>query len=119
MNKQVKKNGVLWYIILHTVILLYSTGGIFSKLASRTEFLSWRFCILYSGVIAVLGIYAIVWQQVLKHFDLSTAFCNKAVTIVWGIIWGALLFGETVKWNMLLGAAIVILGVILVVTSDE
>ena len=88
-------------------------------MASTQPFLSLRFCLCYGGMIAILGIYAIAWQQIIKHIPLTTAFCNKAVEIVWGILWGVLIFKEAIKWNMILGAVIVIAGVIIVVTADE
>ena len=88
-------------------------------MASTQPFLSLRFCLCYGGMIAILGVYAIAWQQIIKHIPLTTAFCNKAVGIVWGIMWGALIFKEAIKWNMILGAVIVIAGVIIVVTADE
>lgn len=107
------------YFVLHLFILIYSLGGVFSKLAGRENFFSFKFCIFYGIIILILGIYAIAWQQILKHFDLSTAFCNKAITIVWGMIFGILFFAETIKWNMIAGAIIVIFGVIMVVKADE
>ena len=67
----------------------------------------------------ILGVYAVAWQQILKHFDLSTAFCNKAVTVIWGMVFGAIIFHEKITWNMIIGAVIVIVGVIMVVKSDE
>ncbi|MGN0515833.1 MAG: EamA family transporter [Eubacterium sp.] len=88
-------------------------------MASTQPFLSLRFCLCYGGMIAILGVYAIAWQQIIKHMPLTTAFCNKAVSIVWGILWGVLIFKEAIKWNMILGAVIVIVGVIIVVTADE
>ena len=88
-------------------------------MASTQPFLSLRFCLCYGGMIAILGVYAIAWQQIIKHMPLTTAFCNKAVEIVWGILWGFLIFKEAIKWNMILGAVIVIAGVIIVVTADE
>ena len=66
-----------------------------------------------------LGFYAIVWQQIIKHLPLNTAYANKAVTIIWGILWGFLFFDEQIKWNMIVGAVVVIIGVILVVMADE
>lgn len=116
LKKQKKK---LVFIILHILLLIMSFGGILSKLASAEPFLSLRFCLCYGGMIAILGIYAIAWQQIIKHMPLTTAFCNKAVEIVWGILWGVLIFKEAIKWNMILGAVIVIVGVIIVVTADE
>lgn len=107
------------YLTLHILLFFYSLSGIFSKLAGNKSFFSLKFCLLYGIIIIILGIYAVVWQQILKYFDLSTAFCNKSVTIVWGMIFGFLFFNEMIKWNMILGAAIVICGVVMVVKADE
>lgn len=114
-----KQNKKLVFVILHILLLIMSLGGVCSKLASAEPFLSLRFCLCYGGMIAILGVYAIAWQQIIKQMSLTTAFCNKAIEIVWGIMWGVLIFKESVKWNMILGAVIVIAGVIIVVTADE
>ena len=48
------------------------------------------------------------------------AYANRAVTIVWGIIWGLLFFNEKLSLGKVIGAVIVIAGVLLYVTeSDE
>ena len=107
------------FMILHILLAVYSLGGICSKLASQHTFLSFWFIFFYGLTILNLGVYAIVWQQIIKRLLLTTAYANKAVTIVWGILWGVLFFQETIKWNMIVGALIVIIGVILVVKSDE
>lgn len=103
---------------LHILLLVYSTGSILSKLAAGAPFLSLRFCLCYAGIIGLLGIYAIGWQQIIKRLPLTTAFANKAVTVVWGIVWGSLIFGESITVGKLTGALLVILGVILFVKSD-
>ena len=36
-----------------------------------------------------------------------------------GRVWGSLFFDEAIKWNMIVGAIIVIIGVIVVVTADD
>lgn len=119
-NTVSKKDGKLKYFIaLHIELLLYSLGGICSKTAAKSEFLSFEFIFWYGLVILNLGIYAIVWQQIIKHLPLTTAYANKAVTIVWGILWGMIFFHEQIKWSMILGAIIVMAGVIMVVRSDE
>ena len=109
----------VFFLLLHIELLLFSLGGICSKFASQHEFLSFWFIFFYGLVILNLGVYAIVWQQIIKKLPLNTAYSNKAITIVWGILWGFVFFQEQIKWNMLLGAAIVILGVIVVVRADE
>ena len=116
-----KKSAGTWkaLLILHILLAIYSLSAICSKMAAYQPVLSFWFIFWYGLVILNLGIYAIVWQQIIKHLPLNTAYANKAVTIAWGILWGALFFQETVKWNMIAGALIVIIGVIVVVRADE
>ena len=116
MNKRLNK--FKYFVVLHILLFVYSFGGVFSKLASKQDFLSIKFCLCYMGLIGILGVYAIVWQQILKHIPLTTAFCNKAVGIIWGMLLGLLIFKESIKINMIIGAVIVIIGVIIVVKSD-
>lgn len=113
------KSDLKYYIFLHILLMIYSLSGVCSKMASGYKFLSVEFCFFYGLIILNLMLYAIVWQQIIKHLPLTTAFCNKAVNIIWGILWGMLFFGETVSWNMIVGAIIVMIGVIIVVMSDE
>lgn len=103
---------------LHLLLMIYSTSGILSKLAAGFDFLSWEFIALYAGIIALLGLYAIGWQQILKRLPLTSAFSNKAITIVWGIVWGAVFFGEPVTGRKIIGAALIIAGVVLFAHAD-
>ena len=103
---------------LHMLLMVYSTSGTLSKLAAGVDFLSIEFCIYYGGVLLLLGFYAIGWQQILKRLSLTTAFSNKAVTIVWGIIWGALFFFEPITLPKAVGALLIIAGVVLFSHAD-
>ena len=114
-----KINKTHYYIFLHIVLVLSSLGGIASKLAGRQPFLSPMFFLYYGLVLLCLAVYAVLWQQVLKHVPLMTAFCNKAVTIIWGLIWGALFFKETITVYNIIGSLIVFIGIILVVTDKK
>ena len=67
----------------------------------------------------MLFVYTVVWQQILKHMELTVAFSNKSISMVWTMLWGVLLFNETITPTMIIGALIVVVGVFLVVTSDE
>ena len=115
--KQRKKLFVL--LALHIMLMFFSMSGIASKLAAGERFLSGKFILYYGIIIALLGVYAIVWQQIIKRLPLTTAYSNRAVTIVWGIIWGALFFREEVTPLKVVGAIIVIAGVVLFATADE
>ena len=107
------------FILLHFILFIYSFNGIFSKTAAGKPFLSFEFCLFYGLVIIGLGVYAILWQQVLKVIPLNIAYANKAVTLIWGMVWGALVFGESISVNNIIGAAIVLAGVLLMVTGGE
>ena len=106
-------------LVLHIMLMIYSMSGICSKMAAGTSFLSLKFCLYYGGIILLLGFYAIGWQQIIKRLPLTTAFANKAVTIVWGIIWGILFFHESVSVGKVIGAILVMSGVVLYALSDE
>ena len=114
-----KENKTRTIIILHIFLMIYSLFGICSKLAAREDFLSGKFILLYGAVIFSLGIYAIVWQQIIKRMPLVSAYANKAVTVIWGIVWGRLFFEETVTLQKIIGAIIIIAGILLVVTDKE
>lgn len=114
----VKKSKVKVLFLLHILLMIYSTSSICSKLASKEPFLSFKFCLLYAGVIALLGLYAIGWQQAIKKLPLTTAFANKAITVVWGIVWGAVFFHEPVTAGKVIGAGMVVLGVIMYAYAD-
>lgn len=114
-----KKTSLRVLILLHLLVMGYSFSGVFTKLASNAQFPSIKFIICYGMVIFILGIYAIGWQQIIKRMPLTTAFSNKAVTVVWGIIWGAIFFSEGITFGKIVGATLVIAGVILFVIADS
>ena len=49
---------------------------------------------------------------------LTVAYANRPVTLIWGIVWGALIFGEKITWNMIAGALVIFAGIYLV-TGDN
>ena len=108
-----QKSNVRMYVLLHALMLLFSLSPVCSKLAGRQPFLSLPFFFLYGLVIVILGVYVLAWQQVIKRMPLTTAYANKAVTVVWGMVWGMLLFGESITPQKVLGAAVIVAGVVL------
>lgn len=115
MNKNTKT-----ILALNVLLMFFSLGGIFSKLASKQPFLSLKFILCYGALLFIMFVYAIGWQQIIKRLPLTMAYANRAVTIVWGIIWGLLFFNEKLSLGKVIGAVIVIAGVLLYVAeSDE
>lgn len=114
MNLSKYKN----YIFLHGVLFVYVIAAILEKFSGRYEFLSPNFIFFYIIVVGVLGVYALLWQQALKRIDLNVAYANKSVTVIWGIILGALLFFEPINIQTIIGAILVFIGIILVVPKE-
>ena len=104
---------------LHMMLMIYSMSGICSKKAAGVPFLSIQFCFYYGVIILLLAFYAVGWQQIIKRLPLTAAFANKAVTVVWGIIWGAVFFHESITVGKVIGAALVIVGVVIYARADE
>ncbi len=113
------KGKIKYFILLHLIILLYSLSAICSKAAGTKPFMSMEFILYYGAVIILLGIYAICWQQIIKKLPLTTAFSNKAVTVVWGILFGIIFFAEKISIGKIVGAILVIVGVVLYSLADK
>ena len=119
MEGEKKHNGVLIFVVMHIAMLISSLSGVLAKLAALQKMFSLPFFLLYGGELALIFIYAIVWQQVLKRLPLTVAYANRPVSLAWGLVWGALFFRETIRWNMLLGAAVIFVGIYLMVSDNE
>ena len=107
------------FLVLHISLIISSLSGVCSKIAANNEFLSLKFCFWYGMVLVLMFTYALIWQQILKRMPLTVAFANKPITLVWGFVWGKLIFGERITWNMILGGVVIFVGIYLVVSSDE
>ena len=101
------------YAALVGVNLIYACTSIFTKMASRQEMLSWPYLLWIAGAVGVMGVYALLWQQVLKRIELSTAYMFKGTGLIFGLLIAWALLGEQITSNNIIGAAIIILGIAL------
>ena len=113
-----KKAAVSDYVKLHLNILLFSFTTVFSKAASiQLNEPGLHSVWLYIFAFLMLlncGIYALAWQQVIKKFELSVAYANKSVYLIWGQIWAVAIFGEHLTFMNILGLVLVFAGVVVV-----
>ena len=105
------------YLALVGVNLVYACTSIFTKMASRQEMLSWPYLLWMVGAVGVMGVYAILWQQVLKRVELSTAYMFKGTGMIFGLLIAWLILGEQITINNMIGAAIIIAGIALFAKS--
>ena len=101
-------------LFLQLAVCIYTTSGIAAKLASRYAFLSAGFILCYGIEILILGVYAILWQQIIKRFDLSVAYANRAFAIFWSMLWALIIFGERVTLKNIIGVVVIFAGIMLV-----
>lgn len=110
MNHKLTIVSILFLIAIN---LLYACVGILTKYASLQEFMSWNYMLGLIGAVCVMGLYAVLWQQVLKRIELSVAYMFKGTSIVFIMLLANALFGEQITWNNIIGAIIIIVGIVL------
>lgn len=112
------KISIKWMLILQMVVLLYTTSSIFMNFAKGFKPFSLQMILLMGGAVFVLGIYAILWQQIIKNIDLSFAYANRSIALLWSMLWAFLIFGEKITPQNIIGVIIVIVGTV-IVNSDH
>ena len=101
------------YLSLVGVNLIFACTSICTKMASQQEMLSWPYLFWIAGAVGVMGIYALLWQQVIAKMPLSTAYMFKGTSLIFVLLFSVLLFGEAITLNNVIGAVIIIIGIIL------
>ena len=105
-------------LILQAVVVVYTLSSVVAKFATGKELFSFSFFLFYGIEIAILGVYAILWQQMIKRFDLSVAYANRAMALLWSAVWAIVLFHEKLGLKQLAGIGLVVLGTV-IVNSDK
>lgn len=116
MKKTLKIKDIL---ILQAVIIVYTLSSVMAKLASGQEPFSVRFCLFYLAELFVLGLYALLWQQMIKKFDLSVAYANRAMALLWSLVWSVIFFHDQVTVKNVIGVVLVIIGTFIVNGETE
>ena len=101
------------YINLIIINAIYACTGLFTKKASGYDFGSIRYCIYLLLTILCLGLYAILWQQIIKKMPISDAYMFKGTTIIFTMLIAALIFGEAITITNIIGSVIIIGGIAL------
>ncbi|MEG2626034.1 MAG: EamA family transporter [Christensenella sp.] len=120
MEQTTKKAGWRGIVFLQLIIIVYTFSSVFGKFATHdNEFMSAGFIVFILLDFIVLAVYALLWQQGLKRFDLNVAYANRSVAIVWSMVWAALIFKEGITVANIIGTAIILTGTMLVNTDAK
>lgn len=114
MEDKKKKLSLKMLLLFQGIVMIYTLSGVAAKFASGTGFLSLKFILFYGLEIFILGIYAILWQQIIKRIDLSVAYANRSLALLWSMLWAVLFFQEEISIKNIIGVIIVIIGTIIV-----
>ena len=97
--------------------MVYASVAVFTKLAAQQDFLSWAYIGCFAGAIAVMGLYAVLWQQVLRYVEIGVAYMFKGTSLIFTMLVAAMVFGEQITTMNIVGSAIIISGVLLLARS--
>ena len=108
----------LWFLILHISLFVYSLSGVCAKMAGRDGNTSTQRIMWFGLELVIIGAYAIVWQQILKHMTLTFASVNMPVAVIYRLLWSRLIFHETVTPKMLIGSMVILIGITIGVSDN-
>ena len=107
-----KKIGLIDILQLQSAVVVYSLSTVAANLASKHEFLSLKYILFFGLEFVILAAYALIWQQMIKKFQLSIAYANKALTLMWSMVWNFIIFHNGITPFKVVGVLLVVIGVI-------
>ncbi len=113
-----KRIRIIDFLQLQSAVVVYSLSTVAANLASKHDFLSPKYILFFMLEFFILALYALIWQQIIKKFQLSVACANKATTLVWSMLWNYLIFSTGITPGKVFGVLLVVAGVI-VMNSDK
>ena len=103
--------------MLLLAFFVYSFVGVSAKYAALSGISTTMF--LYIGLeVALLGTYALIWQQALKEISLVKAMAFKGTVVVLSMAWAVLFFNEKIAANHVVGSLVIIIGIWVVSQSE-
>lgn len=104
--------------LMQGVIIIYTISSVMSKKASASSGDILRFLFFFGMEFVILGIYALLWQQMIKRFELSVAYANRSMAVFWSMIWAVVFFHDKITVQNVIGVLLVIIGNI-IINSDQ
>ena len=82
-------------------------------MTSQQEWTRLPFWLGLGAIFGILGLYAVLWQQLLKRIQLSVAYMFRGSTLIYVMVLSAIILGETITIYNCIGAAMIVSGIIL------
>ena len=104
-------------IQLQAVIIIYTISSVMAKFASASNGEPMKFILFFGMEFVFLGIYALLWQQMIKKFELSVAYANRSMALLWSMIWAVIFFHDRITVKNIIGVILVMVGTIIINTE--
>lgn len=104
-------------VLLQGVIIIYTISGVMSKEASASGDDLTRFLVFFGLEFVLLGVYALLWQQMIKRFELSVAYANRSMAVVWSMVWAVVFFHDAITIQNIAGVVLVVAGIWIIDTD--
>ena len=112
------KRNMMLFLLMQVMNVVFSLNTVLMKLASVSwqdkGLFAFRTIVILFAAVAVLGIYAVVWQAILGKVDLAQAYLNKGTVVFWGLLWSAVVFREQITGFNIVGSLIIFIGLMMV-----
>jgi len=112
-----KRIGLADILLLQSAVVVYSLSTVAANLASKYEFLSAGYILFFGLEFVILAAYALIWQQMIKRFQLSVAYANKSMTLMWSMLWNFIIFSQGITPFKVVGVVLVVIGVMIMNTG--
>lgn len=105
--------------LLQGVIVIYTISSVMSKEASANKEKPIQFLFFFGMEFLILGVYAILWQQMIKRFSLSVAYANRSMAVVWAMVWAVVFFHNTITVKNVVGVLLIVIGTAIINTDTK
>ena len=118
-NRMTRMQKIKNVALLQGVIIIYTISSVMSKEASASGGNLLRFLFFFGMEFVMLGVYALLWQQMIKRFALSVAYANRSMAVVWSMLWAVLFFHDAITLQNVAGVVLVVVGIWIINTDTE
>lgn len=113
-----KLSNIINIVLLQGVIIIYTISSVMSKQASAHGEQLLLFLFFFGLEFVLLGIYAVLWQQMIKRFELSVAYANRSMAVVWSMVWAVVFFHNTITIKNMIGVLLIVIGTMIINIQD-
>ena len=83
------------YIFALIAIFIESFSAVCLKMAGLYPVISTKYIFYFGSAVAIMGIYAILWQILLEYMPLTTAYLRKGISYIFAYLWAFLILMNT------------------------